>query len=138
MSLFAPRKDIRIRNFVLKLLNNNCPGLMLRSGDLRNDKRVNLTVVVMVIPSEKGRLQTDRAFTAVTKEFSVNGTALVFDEVHRIEQAVLGFRFEDEMIFIMAQSKHLDPMGGGYWQCGFQLLEIISAGDYPELKSLGF
>jgi hypothetical protein len=138
MSLFAPRKDIRIRSFVLKLVNNHCPGLMLRSGDLRNDKRVNLTVVATIIPVENGRIQADEAFTAVTKEFSANGVAIVLDEIRRMEQAVLGFRFEGEMTFILAESKHLDPMGGGFWQCGFQLQEIVSSGDFPELQSLGF
>ena len=39
------------------------------------------------------------------------------------------------MTFLRAQAKHLDPMGGGFYQLGFQLIEIILPGDYPELEA---
>jgi hypothetical protein len=136
MSLFSKKKDVAVTNFVLKLINNNCPRLATILEDLRGDSRVNLVVVVMVIPLENGRLQVPQAFTAVTKEFSNTGVAVVLDQPHRMHQAVLGFRFEGTMTFIRAEAKHTDPMGGGFCQIGFHLIEIVSPADYPELKSL--
>lgn len=136
MSLFSERKDRKVQNFVLKLVNNNCPGLKAALEGPRLDRRVNLVVVVTIVPMENDRLQVGGAFTAVTKEFSKTGVAVVLDQPQGPHQAILGFRFEGKMTFIRAQAKHLNPMGGGFYQLGFQLIEIVSPGDYPELESL--
>ena len=138
MSLFCPRKDLRVQNFVLKLLNNNCPGLRAVMEGPRIDRRVNMVLVVMIIPIENNRLQIGRAFTAVTKEFSNMGVSVVLDEPHELDQVVLGFRFEGDMHFIRATAKHLDPMGGGFHQLGLQMVEVVSGSNYPELESVDF
>ena len=102
------------------------------------DSRVNLVVVVMIIPLVDRKLQVPGTVMAVTKEFSNTGVAVVLDRPYQVDEAVLGFRFEGEMTFIRAQAKHRDPMGGKFHQIGFQLLEVVSPGDYPELASLDF
>jgi len=138
MSLFAPNKEIGVRSFLLKLVNNNCPELRAESEGPRVESRVYLVVVVAVIPLKNGQLQLDDAFTAVTKEFSTNGLAIVLDRPCALDQVILGFRTGGELTFAEAQAKHLNPMGGGFFQLGFQLTHIIPAGDYPELKGLSF
>ena len=70
MSLFSPNKDFKVRGVVLKLINSNCPEMVPRIEDPRSDKRVNLAIVVAVVPIEKGNIQGNEAFTAVTKKFS--------------------------------------------------------------------
>ena len=80
MSLFSKRKDLPVRSFILKLVNNNCPGLTAKLEGPRIDSRVNLVVVVTIIPVEGGRAKSSRAFTAVTKEFSNTGVAVVLDQ----------------------------------------------------------
>jgi hypothetical protein len=138
MSLFCRRKDLSVQSFVLKLVNNNCPGLIARVEGARVDSRVNLVVVVIVIPLGDGKPQTDQAFTAVTKEFSNSGVAVVLNQPHRLDQAILGFRFEGKMTFLRAQVKHRDPMGGRFHQLGFQMSEVVSLVDYPELELMSF
>ncbi len=69
MSLFSPNKDFKVRGVVLKLINSNCPEMVPRIEDARSDKRVNLAIVVAVVPIEKGNIQGNEAFTAVTKIF---------------------------------------------------------------------
>jgi hypothetical protein len=138
MPLFSKRKDLGVQSFVLKLVNNNCPGLTARLEGPRADSRVNLVVVVMIIPVQDGQIQVGRAFTAVTKEFSNTGVAVVLDRPHQFQQAILGFRFEGQMTFVRAQAKHLDPLGGGFCQLGFQMLDLVAVADYPELTPLGF
>jgi hypothetical protein len=138
MSLFSRRKDQAVQSFVLKLVNNNCPGLMARLEGPRVDSRVNLVVVVMVVPVQNGRIQADQAFTAVTKEFSNTGVAVVLDSTYPLDQAILGFRYEGEMTFVRAQAKHQGPMGGGFHQIGFQMLEVVLPSDHPELEGLSF
>lgn len=138
MSLFSKRKDFGVQSFVLKLVNNSCPGLIARLEGPRIDSRVNLVVVVMIIPVHDGKIQTEQAFTAVTKEFSNAGVAVVLDHPVALDHAILGFRFEGGMTFIRSQAKHRDPMGGGFHQLGFQLFEVVAPCDHPELESMSF
>ena len=136
MSLFSSRKDLAVQNFVLKLVNNNCPGLKSHLEGPRVDSRVNLVVVVMIIPIQEQKLQLPRTITAVTKDFSNTGVSVVLDQPCQVDEAVLGFCFEGEMTFVRGQAKHRDPVGGGFHQLGFQLFEIVSPGEYPELASM--
>lgn len=138
MSLFTKNKVAPVKSFIIKLVNNNCPELKALIEGPRRDNRVNMTVVVMVIPLEGKVLQVGQSLMAVTKEFSSTGVAVVLDHPRGMDEAVLGFRFEGEMTYIRAQAKHLSPIGGGFYQLGFELEEIVSAGDYPRLKSMDF
>jgi hypothetical protein len=138
MSLFTKNKSSRVKSFVLKLVNNNCPQLKAMIEGPRGDNRANLTVVVRVVPLEEGKPQLRQAFMAVTKEFSNNGVALVLDRQRALDEAILCFRFEGEMTYIRAKTKHLSPLGGGFHQLGFHLQEVVAAADYPKLASLDF
>lgn len=42
MPLFSKKKDLAVQSFVLKLVNNHCPGLKAHLDGPRNDSRVNL------------------------------------------------------------------------------------------------
>lgn len=136
MPLFAKRTDCRVKSFLLKLLNTNCPGIQAMREGARLDRRVNLVLVVAVVPMKSGKIQPEEAFRAVTKEFSNTGVAIVLDGPRKIHEAVLGFRLGGEMVFVRAEAKHLDPMGGGFFQLGFHLREVVSAGDYPALETI--
>jgi hypothetical protein len=138
MPLFTKKREIGVQSFILKLVNNNCPELLALMDGPRIDNRVNLTVVVAVVPVEKKKPQIDQTFTAVTKEFSNTGVALVFSEPRGLDHAILGFRFEGRMIFVRAQAKHLNPMGGGFYQLGFRMLEVVSLADYPQLVAVSY
>lgn len=138
MSLFNKNKVSRVKSFVVKLVNNDCPELKAMVEGPRQDSRVNMTVVVMVIPLEGKALQVGQALMAVTKEFSATGVAIVLDHPRGMDKAVLGFRFEGEMTYVYAKAKHLNPIGGGFYQLGFELEEIVAPGDYLELQSMSF
>jgi hypothetical protein len=136
MQLFAKNREAKVKSFVLKLVNNHCPALKALAEGPRIDSRVVVVVVVMVVPVENGQIQIDRAFTAVTKEFSNTGVAIVLERPSGLDEALLGFRLEGEMTFLRAKARHLSPMGGGFFQLGFQLLEVVTPADYPKLGSL--
>jgi hypothetical protein len=137
VSLFAKNKNEAVRAFVLNLINNNCPGLKALKEGPRSNSRVNLTVVLTIIPVKDGRIQVQDAFTAVTKDFSTTGVSVVLDRPRRLDSAVLAFCFEGQATFLLAEAMHVDPMGGGFYQLGFQLSEVVSPTDYPELESVG-
>ncbi len=138
MPFLARKQRLDVQGLVLKIVNNNCPELKCLADGPRLDNRVNLTVVVLVIPVVNKKLCLGQAFTAVTKEFSNTGVAIVLDEPLPLEEAVLGFRFEGDMSFVHGKVKHLNPMGGGFYQMGFQLDRMVYVGDHPELKAISF
>jgi hypothetical protein len=136
--LFTRNRESEVRGFVLKVVNNNCPELKSLLEGPRADSRVNLTVVVLVVPVHRKKLMLEQSFFAVTKEFSGSGVGLVVERPRPIEEAVLGFRWEGDTVFLRAWSKHLHPLGGGFFQIGMELTEVVPVGDYPELASLSF
>jgi hypothetical protein len=138
MTLFSPNRDFKVRGVVLKIVNSNCPELTPQIEDTRNDRRVNLAIVVAVVPIENGKIQGSEAFTAVTKDMSSAGVAIVVERPLGLSQAILGFRMGGEMTYLLADARHVNPMGGGLFQIGFQLLEVVSMGDYPGLEALSF
>ncbi|HYW78486.1 MAG TPA: hypothetical protein VE890_02880 [Thermoguttaceae bacterium] len=136
MRLFAENKEAGVQSFLLKLVNNNCSGLEELVEGPRLDGRVNLVIVTLVIPMKKGRPQIKEAFSAVTKEFSTTGVAVVLDGPVGLDDVILGFRWEGEMKFLRGKAKHLNPMGGGFYQLGFQMTETVHVGDFSELRSV--
>jgi hypothetical protein len=139
MSLFTQNgKKRAIQGFVLKIVNNQCPELKALMEGPRADRRVNLTMVVLVIPVEQKKLRVGQAFAAVTKEFSATGLSIVLSEPKSLEEVVLVFRWESESTYIKAHVKHLNPMGGGFYQLGVQMTEILDNSDYRELQLLNF
>ena len=136
MPLFAKNKEHEVQSFMLQLVNNNCPGLKGLAEGPRLERRVNLTVVVLVIPLEKGKLLLDERFAAVTKEFTSRGVSLVLHDCRAADDVILGFRWERSMRFILAQARHLNPMGCGFWQLGLRLKAVVHPDDYPELESV--
>ncbi len=138
MPIFARNKIREVHGFVLKVVNNNCPEIKAQFEGPRLDYRVNLTVVVVVIPLEGGKPRLGRAFTAVTKEFSAEGVGVVLDEPPHLDHVVLGFRWEGEMVYLRAEAKHVNPLGGGFYQVGLHMTEVLKEGDYPELRGLSF
>jgi hypothetical protein len=136
LSIFSKNIDFKVRGLVLKLLNNNCSALRTKINEARIDSRVNLSVVVVVIPLKDGQLQLTDAFATVTKDFSSTGLALVLSQPLAVDQAILGFRVGGEIAFVRAEAKHINPMGAEYFQLGFRLMEVVSAADYPGLESI--
>lgn len=137
--MFFTRNKMRdVSNFILKLVNNNCPDLMNMLDGPRNDTRVNLTTVILVIPLEKKELQITRAFHATTKDFGSTSVSVMVDAPRALEKVVLGFRWEGEMYFARAAAKHLSPLGGGFHQLGFQMEEMVTPKEFPELDKLSF
>ncbi len=138
MPLFSQKKEIAVQSFILDVVNNNCLDVKALADGPRLENRVNLTLVVMIIPVEGKELKTEQAFAAVTKEFSTTGLAVVLDQPMGLDEVILAFRREREMTFVRATARHLNPIGGGFFQLGFQMTEMVHVGDYPQLRRISF
>jgi hypothetical protein len=130
------KKKSKVQSLVLKLVNNHCPALRASTEDARVDSRVNLSIAAWLVPIQDSRLQLAEAFKAVTKDFSSGGISIVVDRPRAFEQAVLALWIDGEMAYILCEATHLSPMGGGFFQIGLRLLEVVSPYDYPGLENL--
>lgn len=127
------QEGMEVQSLMLKLLNTHCADVdALREGP-RQETRVNLSIVMLVVPCEGGRPQVDRAFSAVTKEVSTTGVSLILNEPMGLDEVFLGFRLESEMKFLRARAKHLNPMGAGIYQVGLSLTGVVHATDHADL-----
>jgi hypothetical protein len=134
---FSNTRALAVKNRILELIDETAAGLSIKTDGRRLDSRIKRVVVGVIVPLEERRLQVDRAFTVLTKDFSSGGVAVVVNnQPGGPEQAVLGFRLEGAMSFFRAEARHVEPMGGGFFQIGYQLFEVVSARDYPELASV--
>lgn len=133
---FFQKREHEVQSFMLKLVNNNCPELKALEEGPRLETRVNMTLVVLVIPIVRKRPKIEQMFAAVTKEFTTLGLSLVLNEPRAVDEVVVGFRWEGEMKFIRATAKHLSPMGAGFYQVGLQLNQMLHPSDWPELEGI--
>jgi hypothetical protein len=138
MPLFCRKRTIDVQSFVLKIINNDCRELEATIEGPRTETRARVCVVVVVVPVENGEPLLDEAFSGVTKELSSTGLALILPEPKTPDHLIVGFRYENEMHFVRGKTRHLNPMGGGFYQLGIELIELVENGDYPSLASLGF
>jgi len=136
--LFQRKKDTGVQSFMLRLLNANCPELQATLQGPRLERRVNLAIVVLVVPIENDALNVKRAFATITKDFSSTGVALILNQPHGLNEVVMGFRWSGSITWIRGKAKHLTPMGGGFYQLGFRLTEKLASGDFPELDAVEF
>ncbi len=138
MLLFSRNKTVGVQTFLLKLVNNQCPELAPLFDNRRDETRATVCVVTLVVPLKEGVPQLAEHFATVTKEFSTTGVSIVLDEPRGLDDVILAFRSEQEMVFLRGTAKHLNPMGAGFFHLGIQLSTLVSADEYPELGQLFF
>ncbi len=136
MPIFSKKRIQGVQSFILQLVNHNCPEVEAMRDGPRLEGRMNLVIPVLIIPVESGKIHTERSFTALSKEFSTSGLAVALDGPMGLDEVIIGFRWEQAMIFVRATARHLNPIGGGFFQLGFELIEMLHIGDHAELRSM--
>lgn len=136
--MFSRRKQQEVQRFLLKVVNNHCAELEALAGGPRGERRVRLTMVVLVIPVTHDRPMLHKMFAAVTKEFSTTGLSLAVSEPCALDEVILAFRWESDMKYVRAKAVHLNPMGAGFYHLGLKTIEVVAVGDYPVLEDVRF
>ena len=138
MLLFSKNKtkQIEVQRLLTKIINSHSRSLdALREGP-RGELRVDLAMVVIVVPSVEGRPDRDQAFATVTREVSSVGMSLVLSERLEGRELFLVLDVQGEMKYVRAEIRHQGPLGAGLFNAGVQLTELLTIGDYPELRPL--
>ena len=136
MLLFSRNKAVGVQTYLLKLVNNHCPELGAMLENRRDETRVPVCMVTLVVPLEDDKPNLVDHFPTVTKEFSTTGVSIVLDHPRGLKDVILAFRWEDEMTFVKGTAKHLNPMGAGFFHLGIQLDAVVRVDEYPDLEKL--
>jgi len=137
-------KQIELRNCLRRIVDITSPNLPPLEGDARSDNRYNRTIPVLLAPWEDDGPVVDESATALTKDFSELGIALVLHQPFRAEQVVIAFRLSSEprlevgstLYFVLGSVRQNAPIGGGFWQLGIMLTDLLNRADLPQLEPL--
>ncbi|HUY88455.1 MAG TPA: PilZ domain-containing protein [Pirellulales bacterium] len=138
MFSFARRRTPRnpaVHKVIQRFLNAVNPDLAKFDDESRCDYRSHRTVPVLLAPHEDG-ISLDEACYALTKNLSVRGLALVLPQPFRAERVAVGFWFAEQAQFVSGEVRQNVPLGGGFWQLGVEVTQVLNPDDSSEVKRL--
>ncbi len=120
------------------------PELVPVQQEHRQDVRRSRVFPVLLTPWEDGVAAIADSVYALTKDVSDHGLALVLQAPYRIQMAVVGLVMPSPDAldadaapqFVLGAARQNVPLGGGYWQLGLKLTELMSLDEHPSLKPL--
>ena len=137
MFLFGTRnRQLEVHKLMRRALDKSSPNLPRWEGESRWESRSNRTIPVLLIPYAEGELSVPEMTTALTKNLSSQGLALVLHQPFRADQVVVGFWGDGEPDFLLGKVRQNVPLGGGFWQLGLELTERLCPADCPALQPL--
>lgn len=145
--MFSRKKQERQRD-AQQLLNQIAqmtdPELTPVCQESRQQIRRSRVLPVLLTPWENGGPVVDDSVYALTKDVSEQGMALVLQSPYRIKTAVIGLvtpsadnpGADIEPSFMLGEARQNVPLGGGYWQLGLELTELVLVDEHPRLEPL--
>ena len=130
------KKQNDVHGFLRRLIDTSSPNLNRLDGDDRWQGRCNRTFPVLLVPFEDKTPVAADAVYALTKNLSSQGAALVLHHPFRAKKFLIVFSVESSLTYIAAELKQITPVGGGYWQLGVELREILSPGKIKHVDQL--
>ena len=136
MFTFDTRKRLcEVRDFVRQLVDLTSPNLPPLEGEARTENRSNRALPALLVPWENGQPVVDESTYAITKDFSDRGLALVLQQPFKSVLVVVGLWLESPR-FALAEVRQNVPLGGGFWQIGVELTELLDSAKSPQVQSL--
>jgi len=136
MFTFGSRKRLcEVRRFVRHLVDLTSPNLPPLEGESRTEDRSNRALPALLVPWENDQPVVDESTYAITKDFSDRGVALVLHQPFKSVLVVVGLWLESPR-FALAEVRQNVPLGGGFWQIGVELIELLDSTQSPQVQSL--
>ena|SRR5436190_19176013 len=108
--------------------------------EVRVTNRLAKAIPVLYCPLKGGEPETGEAFVAVAKDISDTGIGLILHQPLRTKEVILGFWLGAEQSpepwFFRATVRRNQPMGGGLWVLGLELVEFLNNGGRQSFDSL--
>ncbi|HEV3417360.1 MAG TPA: hypothetical protein VG056_11115 [Pirellulales bacterium] len=130
------KKQLDVQALLRRAIDASSPNLPRAEGEHRWDSRANRTFPLVLAAWEDGEVNVAGATTALTKNLSSQGLTAVLYEPLQATQLVVGFWLESQAYFVLGEVRHRTPLGGGYWQLGIELGNLLTPGEHPALEQL--
>lgn len=125
---------------IRRLCNLTTPNYGGEELGVRRSRRSNRTLPALLCPWQGGRPVVAEHTFVITRDLSVNGVALVLTQPLHADEFVLGFWLHHpampEPLYLLGRKRRLEPLGGGFWTMGVDLVDLIHNVGAERLKSL--
>lgn len=136
-------KQHEVQAYLRRLADLTVPNLPPLEGEVRSDNRLNRTFPILLTPWDGKGPILDEFAIALTKDLSSTGLSVVLPQPFRAEQVLVGFwpsssqrgLDSSEPAYLWGDLRQTTDIGGGYWQLGIELLELLENG-HPAKKQL--
>ena len=125
-----------LQKFVSRVVDVSSPNLPPPTGESRWEPRSNRTFPVVLAPWENDAPLYAESFTALTKNISCRGLAVVLHHPFRARRVVAGFWVHAQPHYVIGMVRQNTNLGGGFWQLGIELLQVGDMSEFPSLGSL--
>ncbi len=131
----SPQRRQELQRLVQRLINLTTPNYTKLELESRQQSRANRSLPVLLVPWEEDGPQIEEAFYAVTKDLVASGVCVVLHQPVHHDQFLLAF-WDHGPIYALGHSRHLEHLGGPFWQMGLELLQRLHPADDPALAQL--
>lgn len=129
------KKRIELQTCMRRVADLTSPNLAPLSGDYRLEGRYNRSLPVLIVPYVEANLQTEEASFAVSKDICDHGLSLLSCQPYPLEEVIVGMCLsgphldeeQAEPFFVLGHIRQSSEIGGGYWQVGIELAEIVKS-----------
>ena len=129
------RKQTEVWKLVRRIIDVSAPNMPPTAGENRSQTRYNRAIPMLLVPWENGELLVGESVYTLSKDYSDNGVCLLPHRPFMALNVVCGF-WIDGPVFLMGEVRSRAPIGGGFWQLGVQLTQVIPPGDVEALIPL--
>jgi hypothetical protein len=136
MFSFDTRKRLgEVRGFLRQVVDLTSPNLPPLEGDMRSESRSNRALPALLAPWEHSRAVVDESTYALTKDISDRGLSLVLHQPFKSVEVVVGVWLSSPR-FVLGEVRQNAPIGGGFWQLGVELTDVLDPVAYPQIRNL--
>ncbi len=136
MTQAAPaQRQQELQRLMQRLINLTTPNYTKLELESRQQSRANRSLPVLLVPWESDGPCTEEAFYAVTKDLVARGVCVVLHQPVHHDRFLLAF-WDHGPFYALGQSRHLEHLGGPFWQLGLELLQRLQPADDPALEGL--
>lgn len=136
MFSFGKRGKLReLRGLLRRLVDLTSPNMPPLEGESRSEGRSNRALPVLLVPWEQGEAVVQESIYTVTKDFSERGLSLILPQPIRADRLVVGIWLESPR-FVLGEVRQKTPIGGGFWQLGVELTDLLEPAQHPQTASL--
>ena len=128
-SFSKQKKKNDLFRYVRRICDLTTPNLAQESAE-RSEDRFNRTIPTVICPWEEDRPTVERAAIGLTSDLADRGVQVILNRPFMSEHIVLGYWIAaddmEEPWYFLGTVRRNQPIGGGYWALGVELVEFAN------------